>query len=122
MASGRKFTRCYALIGALFGLVLAAWCLWSQVSADLRGVNIMGPAEMMFITSLPVSLLTYLGFLIPASELFTPDGGPVPRLVAYTWMALTPPLNWAAIGAGIGWWQDHRRLRLQGVSHDRPSP
>jgi hypothetical protein len=113
--------RC-ALIGALFGGVLAVWCLWPQVSADLRGVNIMGPAEMMFLTSLPVSLLTYLGFLIPATDLFGPNGNLIPRWVAYVWMATTPPLNWAAIGAGIGWWLDHRRPRLQGVQHDRPAP
>lgn len=98
-----------ARIGVATGFGLAILCIWPQAAADLRGVKIMGPGELMFIVSLPVSLLTWLVWLLPATSLFGPDGGEIPRWVAYAWLAATPSLNWGTIGWLVGRSRDRRR-------------
>ena len=91
--------RRYTLGGALVGLALGALWLSIQVSADRRGVRILGPGEFMFLTSLPVSLLTWAAMLLVPPTV----GGEMPRGAAYVWLGLTPVLNWAALGAAWGW-------------------
>jgi hypothetical protein len=78
------------------------------VQADLAGVKVMGYAEAMFVLSLPTSFVTWLGWLIPASTVFGSGEGTIPRWVAYTWMAVTPPLNWGLVGWLLGRWWDRR--------------
>ena len=90
------------LVGGMLGAGVAGWCIWPQAIADLRGQNIMGPGEAMFVLSLPVSFVTWLGWLLPASALFGSSWGAIPRWVFFTWMAITPPLNWGFIGWLIG--------------------
>ncbi len=102
----------FGWIGSFAGLIIAAACLWSQVAADRQGTPIMGPSELMFVLSLPVSLLTWAGWLLPATELFVSDGNTIPRWVAYTWIAVTPPLNWGLIGWLTGRWWDRRVAAL----------
>lgn len=104
-------------LGVACGLVIAVWCLWLAVAADRQGIATMGPGELMFVLSLPVSLLTWVGWLLPATELFSPDGNAIPRWVAYTWIAVTPPLNWGLIGWLVGrWWA------AGGCGEPAPSP
>ena len=98
------------MIGIALGCGLAMWCVLPQVRADLNGVKILGSAEMMFVTSLPFSFVTWLVWLLPASSLFGSGGGETPHWVAYAWMAGTPPLNWGLLGWVVGRWRDRREV------------
>lgn len=102
-----RSSRRWGLIGIALGCGIALWCGLPQVQADRAGVKVMGYAEGMFLLSLPTSLLTWLLWLIPASTIFGSDGQ-IPRWVAYTWMAVTPPLNWGLLGWLLGRWRDRR--------------
>lgn len=102
-----RSSRRLALLGIALGCGIAVWCGLPQVLADREGVKVMGYAEGMFLLSLPTSLLTWLLWLIPASTIFGTDGQ-IPRWVAYTWMAVTPPLNWGLMGWLLGRWWDRR--------------
>jgi hypothetical protein len=103
-----RSSRRLGLLGIALGCGIAVWCGLPQVQADRAGVNVMGYAEAMFVLSLPTSFVTWLGWLIPASTLFGSGGGAIPRWVAYTWMAVTPPLNWGLLGWLMGKWRDRR--------------
>ena len=102
-----RSSRRWGLIGITLGCGLAVWQGLPQVLADRAGVKVMGYAEAMFLLSLPTSLLTWLLWLIPASTIFGSDDQ-IPRWVAYTWMAVTPPLNWGLLGWLLGRWRDRR--------------
>ncbi len=100
MLSSRRL----GLIGIALGCGLAVWHGVPQVLADCERVKVMGYAEAMFLLSLPASLLAWLVSLIPASTIIG-SNGQVPRWVAFTWMAVTPPLNWGPLGWLLGrWW------------------
>ena len=99
------------LIGVVTGLCLAALFIYPQAKADLQGYKIIGPAELMFVTSVPISLMTWAAWLLPATSAFGPGGGAIPPWVGYTWMLVTPPLNWGVIGWLIGRWRDRRSIK-----------
>jgi hypothetical protein len=103
-----RSSRRWGLIGIAIGCGVAVWCGLPQAQADREGVKVMGYAEAMFVLSLPFSFVTWLGWLIPASVVFGPGGGQIPRWVGYTWMLLAPPLNWGLVGWLIGKWRDRR--------------
>ena len=96
-------TRSGGLLGGLFGALLAACWLVPQVRADLAGEPVLGFMEAAFFTSLPLSPLS-----LPLLAL-APD--PLPRPVVYAWMALTPVLNWALLGALFVYWRARRQAR-----------
>lgn len=105
----------YPRLGTLLGLAIAAWCLMPEIQADLAGVRTMGNAEVMFVLSLPFSLLTWAAWLLPATELFS-DGNEIPKWVGYVWMAVTPPLNWGLIGWLVARWLTRRSAASPGAS------
>ena len=96
-------TRSGALLGGLFGALLAACWLVPQVRADLAGERVLGFMEAAFFTSLPLSAASLLLLAL------APD--PLPRPVGYAWMALTPVLNWALLGALFVHWRARRQAR-----------
>ena len=98
------------MIGAGSGFFLAALLIRPQVKADLHGYKIIGVAELMFVTSLPISPLTWVVWLLPATSVFGTGGGAISHPVAYEWMAVTPPFNWGIIGWLIGRWRDGRSI------------
>ncbi len=102
-----RSSRRWSLIGSALGCGLAVWHGLPQVLADRDGVKVFGYAEAMFLLSLPTSLLTWLVWLMPASTIFGSDDQ-IPRWVAYTWMAVTPPLDWGLLGWLLGSWRDRR--------------
>jgi hypothetical protein len=104
------------LLGTILGGGLAVFTLLPQVQADLQGVKVMGYAEGMFLLSLPTSFLSWLLWLFPATTLFGPDGNEIPRWVAYTWMGVTPPLNWGLAGWLLGRWRDRRARATDGAT------
>ena len=103
MAASHRVRR-YALGGALIGVALAAVWLWLQASADRRGVRVTGVAEFALVTSLPGSLLTWGALLVAPST----AAGEIPRWASYAFLGLSPVLNWAALGALVGWLRDRR--------------
>ena len=113
MKRPQSYRRRYAIIGLIAGMLLAALWLTPEIAADRRGTRIVGPGEFMVVTSLPMSLLTTYGFLVPVSAALRPNDAEIPRGVAYLWLGLTPPLNWALVGLLIGAardWRYRRRL------------
>ena len=106
-----SYRRRYAMTGLVAGLLLAALWLTPQIAADRRGTRIIGPGEFMVVTSLPLSLLTTYGLMVPISDALRPRDAEIPRPVAYLWLGLTPPLNWALVGLLIGAARDSQYRR-----------
>ena len=113
MKRPHSYRRRYAITGLVAGLLLAALWLAPQIAADRRGTRIIGPGEFMVVTSLPLSLLTTYGLMVPVSGALRPNDAEIPRSVAYLWLGLTPPLNWALVGLLVGAARDWKyRQRL----------
>ncbi len=101
MGSPHRWTR----IGLSIGVVIAAWVTIPQARADLAGVPIMGPAEGMFILSLPLSVVTWGVLLLVTLPL---KSDLLPAWLAYSWLVATPILNWTLLGWLFDRWRRRR--------------
>lgn len=101
MTRSRPFTT----LGLILGVIVAAVVTIPQIRADLAGVPIMGPAEAMFILSLPLSVVTW-GVLLLVTLPFKSDL--LPTWLAYLWLVATPILNWMLLGWLVDRWRRSR--------------